>query len=75
MPPADATVQNPLQTDRGAVPQSNSNAAELRDERAALGANHLRARLGKGFAVRDGSLITGPQNLGGAETAALLVEE
>ena len=46
----------------------------IEDERKALGANYVQAGLWKGFAVRDGNLITGQQNFSGAETAALIIE-
>lgn len=38
------------------------------------GANYVQAGLWRGFAVRDGNLITGQQNFSGAETAALVIE-
>jgi len=38
------------------------------------GANYVRARLWRPFAVRDGNLITGQQNFSGAETARLICE-
>ena len=38
------------------------------------GANFVQAGLWRGFAVRDGNLITGQQNFSGAETAALVIE-
>jgi putative intracellular protease/amidase len=46
----------------------------IEDEMKALGANYIQAGLWRGFAVRDGNLITGQQNFSGAETAALIVE-
>ena len=39
-----------------------------------LGANFVQAGLWRGFAVRDGNLITGQQNFSGGETAALIIE-
>jgi putative intracellular protease/amidase len=39
-----------------------------------LGANYVQAGLWRGFAVRDGNLITGQQNFSGAETANLVIE-
>src|SRR5262245_19250161 len=39
-----------------------------------IGANYVQAGLWRGFAVRDGNLITGQQNFSGGETAALIVE-
>ena len=39
-----------------------------------LGANFVQAGRWRGFAVRDGNLITGQQNFSGAETANLVIE-
>jgi putative intracellular protease/amidase len=46
----------------------------IEDELKRLGANFVQAGLWRGFAVRDGNLITGQQNFSGEETARLLVE-
>lgn len=46
----------------------------IEDELKHLGANYVQAGLWRGFAVRDGNLITGQQNYSGAETAALVIE-
>ncbi len=46
----------------------------IEDDLKALGANFVQAGLWKGFAVRDGNLITGQQNFSGAETARLLID-
>ena len=46
----------------------------VEDEMKQLGANYIRAGLWRGFAVRDGNLITGQQNFSGAETAAVVIE-
>jgi putative intracellular protease/amidase len=46
----------------------------IEDELKALGANFVQAGLWKGFAIRDGNLITGQQNFSGSETAALIIE-
>jgi putative intracellular protease/amidase len=46
----------------------------IEDELKALGANFVQAGLWRGFAVRDGNLITGQQNFSGAETANLVIE-
>jgi putative intracellular protease/amidase len=46
----------------------------IEDELKALGANYIQAGLWRGFAIRDGNLITGQQNFSGAETAQLIVE-
>jgi putative intracellular protease/amidase len=39
-----------------------------------FGANYVLAGLWRGFAVRDGNLITGQQNFSGGETADLLIQ-
>lgn len=46
----------------------------IEDELKKLGANFIQAGLWRGFAVRDGNLITGQQNFSGAETARLVIE-
>ena len=46
----------------------------IEDEMKRLGANYVRSGLWRGFAIRDGNLITGQQNFSGAETAQLLLE-
>lgn len=46
----------------------------IEDEMKRLGANYVQAGLWRGFAVRDGNLITGQQNFSGAETARAVVE-
>jgi putative intracellular protease/amidase len=46
----------------------------IEDEMKALGANYVQAGLWRGFAIRDGNLITGQQNFSGTETAELLVK-
>lgn len=45
----------------------------IEDELKALGANYLQAGLWRGFAIRDGNLITGQQNFSGLETAQAIV--
>lgn len=45
----------------------------IEDELRTLGANYVQAGLWRGFAVRDGNLITGQQNFSGAETANLVI--
>jgi len=45
----------------------------IEDELRKLGANYVQAGLWRGFAVRDGNLITGQQNFSGAETAELVI--
>jgi len=46
----------------------------IEDELKRLGANYVQAGLWRGFAVRDGNLITGQQNFSGEETARLVLE-
>lgn len=46
----------------------------IEDEMKKIGANYIQAGLWRGYAVRDGNLITGQQNFSGEETARLLVE-
>jgi len=45
----------------------------IEDEMRSLGANFVHAGLWRGFAVRDGNLITGQQNFSGTETAELVI--
>jgi putative intracellular protease/amidase len=45
----------------------------IEDELKRLGANYVQAGLWRGFAVRDGNLITGQQNFSGSETAAAVI--
>ena len=45
----------------------------IEDELKNLGANYIQAGLWRGFAVRDGNLITGQQNFSPLETADTLV--
>jgi putative intracellular protease/amidase len=46
----------------------------IADELKRLGASYIQAGLWRGFAVRDGNLITVQQNLSGSETAELAVQ-
>jgi len=46
----------------------------IQDELTRLGANYVHSGLWRGFAIRDGNLITGQQNFSGGETANLLLE-
>ncbi|MBL9103816.1 MAG: type 1 glutamine amidotransferase domain-containing protein [Myxococcales bacterium] len=46
----------------------------IEDELKRLGANYVQAGLWRGFAVRDGNLVTGQQNFSGSETAELVIE-
>lgn len=39
-----------------------------------IGANYIQAGMWRGFAVRDGNLITGQQNFSGSETARLIIQ-
>jgi putative intracellular protease/amidase len=67
---ADAAVW-----DMGALPRgSHLMPWRIEDELRGLGANYVQAGLWRGFAVRDGNLITGQQNFSGLETAQLIVE-
>lgn len=45
----------------------------IEDEMKAIGANYIQAGLWKGFAVRDGNLVTGQQNFSGSETAKAII--
>ena len=61
--------------DAGALPAGTHVMPwRVEDELKALGANFIQAGMWKGFAVRDGNLITGQQNFSGAETADLIIE-
>ena len=46
----------------------------IEDELKKIGANYIQAGLWRGFAIRDGNLITGQQNFSGAETARAIIE-
>lgn len=46
----------------------------IEDELKKLGANFVQGGLWRGFAVRDGNLITGQQNFSGHETAECVIE-
>jgi putative intracellular protease/amidase len=46
----------------------------IEDELKKVGANYIQAGLWRGFAIRDGNLITGQQNFSGSETAAEVVK-
>ena len=46
----------------------------IEDELKKLGANNVQAGAWRGFAIRDGNLITGQQNFSGSETARAVVE-
>lgn len=46
----------------------------IEDELKKIGANYIQSGLWRGFAVRDGNLITGQQNFSGSETADMVIE-
>jgi putative intracellular protease/amidase len=46
----------------------------IEDAMREIGANYVQAGMWRGFAVRDGNLITGQQNFSGGETAKLVIE-
>jgi putative intracellular protease/amidase len=46
----------------------------IEDELKKLGANYVQAGIWKGFAIRDGNLVTGQQNFSGAEVAHVILE-
>jgi putative intracellular protease/amidase len=46
----------------------------IEDEMKRIGANYVRSGRWRGFAIRDGNLITGQQNFSGSETAELIVQ-
>lgn len=46
----------------------------IEDELRKIGANYIHAGLWRGFAIRDGNLITGQQNFSGSETAEALIQ-
>lgn len=59
----------------GALPRGKSLMPfRIEDELKKLGANFIQAGLWKGFAVRDGNLVTGQQNFSGSETADIIIE-
>lgn len=67
---ADNTVwnYNLLSRDKHVMPW------RIEDELKIIGANFIQAGLWRGFAVRDGNLITGQQNFSGSETARKVIE-
>jgi putative intracellular protease/amidase len=46
----------------------------IEDELKKIGANYVQAGLWKGFAIRDGNLVTGQQNFSGNETADIIIK-
>ena len=60
--------------DMGALPRDKHVMPwRIEDELRQLGANYVRAGRWRGFAVRDGNLITGQQNFSGGETAEAVI--
>jgi putative intracellular protease/amidase len=60
--------------DMGALPKDKHVMPwRIEDEMKRLGANYIQAGLWKGFAIRDGNLVTGQQNFSGSETAGIIV--
>jgi putative intracellular protease/amidase len=45
----------------------------IEDRLGEIGANYVQAGMWRGFAIRDGNLVTGQQNFSGEETARLVV--
>ena len=56
------------------APDTHVMPWRIEDELKALGANFIQAGLWRGFAIRDGNLITGQQNFSGGDTADLIIE-
>jgi putative intracellular protease/amidase len=46
----------------------------IEDRLKAAGANYVQAGLWRGFAIRDGNLVTGQQNFSGSETAEKVIQ-
>jgi putative intracellular protease/amidase len=67
---ADNTVwrMNLLSRDKHVMPW------RVEDEMKKIGANYIQSGLWRGFAVRDGNLVTGQQNFSGLETADEIVK-
>jgi putative intracellular protease/amidase len=61
--------------DSGALPRDKHVMPwRIEDELKGLGANYIQAGLWKGFAIRDGNLVSGQQNFSGTETAQLMIQ-
>jgi putative intracellular protease/amidase len=45
----------------------------IEDRLKSIGANYVQAGLWRGFAIRDGNLVTGQQNFSGEETARMVI--
>lgn len=59
----------------GALPRgSHIMPWRIEDDLKKLGANFIQAGLWKGFAIRDGNLVTGQQNFSGSETADVIIK-
>jgi putative intracellular protease/amidase len=67
---SDQTVWDAGALDRG----KHFMPWRIEDELKKLGANYIQAGLWKGFAIRDGNLVTGQQNFSGAEVASTILE-
>lgn len=67
---ADNAVWNMNLLPRG----TNIMPWRIEDELKNLGANFIQAGAWRGFAFRDGNLITGQQNFSGSETARAVIE-
>jgi len=46
----------------------------IEDEMRKIGANYIQGGLWRGFATRDGNLVTGQQNFSGSETAEMIIQ-
>jgi len=46
----------------------------IEDELKKIGANYIQSGVWRGFAVRDGNLVTGQQNFSGSETADAVIQ-
>jgi len=58
----------------GLLPRDNHVMPwRIEDRLKGIGANYVQAGLWRGFAVRDGNLITGQQNFSGEETARAVI--
>ncbi len=59
----------------GALPRDKHVTPwRIEDKLKEIGANYLQSGLWRGFAVRDGNLVTGQQNFSAGETAAIIVD-
>lgn len=63
-----------VRTTQAVPPDGHLMPWRIEDELRRLGANFVRTSPWRGYAVRDGNLITGQQNFSGAATAALVIE-